>query len=231
MHSRSVRRSAILALLLFGVTLGPARALDRMPVEMLIENELQSHFVDELIMEPEAVIAIEFTAPPPEGALRVEDLRLNPPDGRFIARLRMEDGAHVDIGGRARLQVEAWVPARRIEQGQVITEADLRLSEFPAGFLNLHALRAKEDILGQEARRALLADRPVQSQSLVAPRIVRKGDKVTIRLGGEGGLNITSEGKALEDGARGTMIRVVNTTSNNIILAEPIAPGIVGVDQ
>lgn len=227
MHSRSVRRSAILAVILAGLSLGPARAMD---VDMLVENELQSAFIDEMVLEPQAVIGIEFAEPPPESAVRVEEFRFNPPDGRFIARLRMDDGTHVDVGGRARLQVEAWVPVRRIDQGQVITEADLRIAEFPAGFLNIHALRAKEDILGFEARRALMPDRPVQTQSLIEPRIIHKGDKVTIQLGG-GGLNISSEGKALEDGAKGAMIRVVNTTSNNIILAEPVAPGVVAVNQ
>ncbi|WP_411839714.1 flagellar basal body P-ring formation chaperone FlgA [Paracoccus sp. ME4] len=231
MHSRSVRRSATLALLLLGSAPVPAVALDLLPVEMLVENELQPVFLDQMVLEPQAEIAIEYAAPPPGEAVRVEEFRFNPPDGRFIARLRMQDGGHVDVGGRARLQVDAWVPVRRIEQGQVIAEADLREVPFPAGFLNLHALRSKEDIVGFETRRALLPDRPVQTQSLIEPRVIHKGDKVTIQLGGGNGLNISSEGKALEDGAKGTMIRVVNTTSNTIIMAEPIAPGIVGVTQ
>lgn len=230
MHSRSVRRSAFLALLLLGAAPLQAVALDLLPVEMLVENELQPVFLEEMVLEPQAEIAIEYAAPPPHAAIRVDEFRFNPPDGRFIARLRMEDGGHVDVGGRARLQVEAWVPSRRIEQGQVIAEADLREVPFPAGFLNLHALRTKEDIVGLEARRALLPDRPVQTQSLIEPRIIHKGDRVKIQLGGSG-LNISSDGKALEDGAKGAMIRVVNTTSNNIILAEPIAPGVVGVTQ
>ncbi|MNF12653.1 flagellar basal body P-ring biosynthesis protein FlgA [compost metagenome] len=55
-----------------------------------------------------------------------------------------------------------------------------------------------------------------------------KGSLVTITLATEN-LTLSVQGKALQDGGRGDVIRVVNTQSNRILEATVAGPSIVAV--
>lgn len=91
------------------------------------------------------------------------------------------------------------------------------------------SLRNPEQLIGKETRRILLQGRPVIEGSVTEPRIVNRGDAVTIVLS-DGGLNLSAPGKALEDGAKGEEVRIVNLKSNATLTAEVISDGVVQVD-
>ena len=61
--------------------------------------------------------------------------------------------------------------------------------------------------------RRLNAGAPVRSTDLTAPRLVRRGEAVTISLI-SGALKITSAGRALSDGGKGEQVRVLNLATN-----------------
>lgn len=63
---------------------------------------------------------------------------------------------------------------------------------------------------------------------LEAPRLVRKGDLVTL-LAEIAGVNVRMTGKALADGAAGTSIQVSNLSSQRVIEGTVIAEGVVKV--
>ena len=73
-------------------------------------------------------------------------------------------------------------------------------------------------MIGMTPRRFILAGRPLRSGDMVAPKIVSRGDLVTVLLN-QGPLSLTAKGKALENGAKGDVIRVVNVSSNVTIEA------------
>ena len=76
----------------------------------------------------------------------------------------------------------------------------------------------------------LVAGRPVPRQSVMAPLIIARGEKVKIVLR-YGGLSLTANGRAMEDAHKGQPLRVVNLSSNKAISAVATGAGIVEVDQ
>ncbi|MGK2284481.1 flagellar basal body P-ring formation chaperone FlgA [Pedomonas sp. V897] len=122
--------------------------------------------------------------------------------------------------------VEIAVVANRIAAGEVITEADLEIQAVDArrarGALTL------AEIAGLEARRPLTPGTPVRSHDVQQPKLIKKGQAVTMVVS-HGGLTIAARGKALEDGGKGDIVRVQNIASQKIIQGEVTASGIVSV--
>ncbi|MEY8799563.1 flagellar basal body P-ring formation chaperone FlgA [Leisingera sp. XS_AS12] len=165
----------------------------------------------------------------PDSGLTLKDFSYDPRSGMFAARLIEADGSSTGFRGQAVIAVPAYVPVRRIPAGVILAENDLRMTEIAMMALPSGSLRNPEELIGKETRRILLQGRPVIEGSVTEPRIVNRGDAVTIVLS-DGGLNLSAPGKALEDGAKGDEVRIVNLKSNATLTAEVISDGVVQVD-
>lgn len=117
---------------------------------------------------------------------------------------------------------ETPVLARTVERGEALS-----LSDFTTAALSPATARGAippQEATGREATRRLAAGNPVRVGDIVAPRIVRRGEAVTIALV-SGALRITSSGRSLSDGERGEAVRVVNLSTNRTLDALVEAPG------
>ncbi len=119
------------------------------------------------------------------------------------------------------------VAAKQIERGNIISDADLTqvdISNQPrrVGQLN------PANIIGFEARRTIVAGQPLYGQDVQKPLMVKRNQLVTLVLS-RSGLAIATSGKALNDGSKGTMVRVQNMNSKQIVEGEVAADGIVRV--
>ena len=74
------------------------------------------------------------------------------------------------------------------------------------------ALSGLAEALGQEARVAIYAGRPVRSADLGAPALVERNQMVTL-VYMAGGLAISTEGRALARATEGEVIRAINLAS------------------
>ncbi len=158
---------------------------------------------------------------------------LDPASGRFTATVTVDAGAgkrQVRLGGRVDRMVEVPVPVRTIAAGQVITEADLNWIELASSRLGNHAVTMAGAIVGHAAKRALRAGHPVSVRELTLPRVVRKGTLVTMVLAGPG-LVLTATGRALEDGADGATISLINVQSKRTVQGTVIGPDRVRIDD
>lgn len=106
------------------------------------------------------------------------------------------------------LQADILVPARTIRAKEIIAAEDLVPKEVEID----GALSDPRDIVGQEARVALYAGRPVRIGDVGPPAIVSNNDVVTLVFF-KGALRIETEGRALGRGALGETIRVMNLSS------------------
>lgn len=99
-------------------------------------------------------------------------------------------------------------PTRTLRPGTLITAADLtmRSGTQPGTFDRI------SDVLGQEARMALYAGRPIPFEAIGAPAIVNRNQIVPLFFLA-GGLSISTEGRALERGGIGDRVRVMNLSS------------------
>lgn len=160
----------------------------------------------------------------PDKALALDGFIFDSRAGIFAARLVLADGSRIGLRGQATVTVPALVPVRRLSPGEIITEADLALSDVPLASLPENALRSSSDLIGKEVQRTLSAGRPVLATAVREPRAIKRGDQVVIGYA-HAGIALTAKGKALQDGILGQEIRVVNLSSNRTITAVAAAPG------
>ena len=112
----------------------------------------------------------------------------------------------------------AKVPVLRdtLQNGDVIGMQDLDFTSIPLKRLNHDMIMKTEDLIGMTPRRILLAGKTIKTNDIQAPRVVDRGETVTMVFQ-NGSLRLTALGKALQHGAKGDMIRVVNSNSSKTV--------------
>lgn len=149
-------------------------------------------------------------------SLVLDGLELDEARQRFTGKLVVRvDGAVTGVlglAGSARPLVEVPAPLQPLREGQVIEPTLLGTVWVPEASLPADALLAADDVLGREAGRRLPAGRPLREGDLRAPRLVRKGEVVTLVFQ-RGPIELTAQARALQDGVEGERIRAVNLDS------------------
>jgi len=104
--------------------------------------------------------------------------------------------------------------ARTLKVGTVLRKADLRVPDREdADVAELLAA-----LVGLETRRAIYTGRPVVAADLGPPTLVQR-NAVIVMIYSDRGLDIRTEGRALESGGASEVVRVINLTSRQSILA------------
>jgi flagellar basal body P-ring formation protein FlgA len=82
--------------------------------------------------------------------------------------------------------------------------------------------------VGKAPRHSLRPGEPVHASDVEVPLVVHRGTLVTILLETPA-LRLSTEGKAMDDGGMGAVIRVANTKSSRVIDAVVTGPGFVTI--
>ncbi|MEO3429441.1 flagellar basal body P-ring formation chaperone FlgA [Pelagibius sp. CAU 1746] len=155
-----------------------------------------------------------------ERSLRVARLTLDPSSGRFLAHVVApasgEPKASLSVTGRALEMTEVPVLNRRVNPGEVIRARDIEWMSVQANRLTRTTVVDAASMIGMSPRRPVRAQDLVRSTDLQTPVMVTKNTLVTIRLQTER-MQLTAQGRALEDGAEGDVVRIMNTKSNTIV--------------
>jgi len=117
------------------------------------------------------------------------------------------------------LHADVLAAARKIPSGKIMETGDL--VQKPVRITNLRSdyLRSQDGILGQAARRSLLAGEAVTREDFVNPVLVKNGETVQLRLQ-RNGIVLLSRGRAEQDGKLGQIIRVRNLDFSNVLKAQ-----------
>jgi flagella basal body P-ring formation protein FlgA len=118
---------------------------------------------------------------------------------------------------------EAVVPLRAIAPGEVLKASDVMIERRP----KTDAI-AIEDVVGFAAKRALKAGQVIRAADVIKPELVGRNETVTIIFEAPGML-LSIRGTALEAGARGDVINVLNVQSKRTIQATVTGRGRVTV--
>lgn len=109
---------------------------------------------------------------------------------------------------------ESLVATRVIPAQSVLTPEDVTLvaAQIPG------ALADPGQAVGQAAQRAIYPGRPIRQADLGPPVLVGRNQTVVLRYAA-GGLQITAEGRALDRGGAGDVIRVMSRSSKAVLSA------------
>ncbi|MDF2231231.1 flagellar basal body P-ring formation chaperone FlgA [Albimonas sp. CAU 1670] len=116
------------------------------------------------------------------------------------------------------------VATRPIPSRTILTEADVALRPSPFG----DGLADPAEAVGMETRVALYAGRPIRAEDIGPPALVERNALVLMRYQ-RGALLITAEGRAMDRGAVGERIRVVNLSSRQTVVGRIAEDGTVEV--
>ncbi|WP_207456782.1 flagellar basal body P-ring formation chaperone FlgA [Azospirillum sp. SYSU D00513] len=167
--------------------------------------------------------ALELRAPQGTEGLAVQNLHYSAAQGRFAAEVVATGpagapAARLPVSGRAYGVVQVPMLVQRALPGEPIGPEDITWQEMRADQTGSDIVAGEAQLLGQVPRRVLAPGQPIRLRDLQSPRIIDKGAIVTITLV-TGTMSLSAQGKALQDGGKGDVIRVVNTQSNRIVEA------------
>lgn len=163
----------------------------------------------------------------------VEQLDYDAAGGRFSATLGVTgtgmDPLQLRITGRLDATEAVLVASHRLDAGVPIVPGDLHPARVRNALLRGPVLRAVDQATGLAPRHAVAPGQPILLTELEKPAMVRRGAKVAITLDMPG-LSLASAGEALEEGAAGDRISVLNPTSHAVVLAEVTGPDAVRLE-
>jgi len=116
-----------------------------------------------------------------------------------------------------------------VMKGYILTPSDITTAEVGNLILPKTAVLDDSALVGMEVMRPLRAGMPIMRDSLRQPPEAYKGKTVTITLT-HPGMEITTSGKALQDGYTGDSIRVFSNLNQKVINATVVSPGVVSLN-
>jgi flagella basal body P-ring formation protein FlgA len=164
--------------------------------------------------------------------IAIDKLDLKQETGRFSAEVRVpaDDPAAVPVHVSGRIVALMTVPvlARPMVPGELVRPEDITTADFRTDQIQGGNIMDARDLVGQTPRHPLRAAQLLRPSDLQVPVVVKRNELVLIVLE-RPGLYLTAEGRALEDGGKGSVIRVTNTQSKRTIDAVVLGSGQVAV--
>jgi len=206
----------------------PGRPLSRSAVMAALQEALAASGVPPEHCE---IDLADFTPPlvSLEAAARplVSQLDYDRASGRFTAVLLVTaDGTEpisARIGGRVDELIELPVATARLLACTVLGADDVHMARVRTGVANGAVARRPEDAIGMQLRHQVAAGQPLALADLSRPELVVRGANVQMLLDSPG-IVLVAQGQAMESGAVGEHIRVLNPVSHAVIEAEVIGP-------
>jgi flagella basal body P-ring formation protein FlgA len=162
----------------------------------------------------------------------VEGLIFDPASGRFVATVAVpaNDPAatRTRVTGKVHKLVSVPVLAEEKKRGEVIRPTDIVWRDVRSSEIRDHVVTDDDNLIGMSAKRGIKAATLVHASQVRRPVMVPKGALVQIELA-RGPMSLSVQGKALEEGSKGDVIRVANIRSSRVIEAQVSGPNRVDV--
>jgi flagella basal body P-ring formation protein FlgA len=124
------------------------------------------------------------------------------------------------------IAADTLIAARTIPARSIIGPEDILVRDIDV----LGALETPALAIGQEARVALYAGRPIRAADVGAPAVVERNQIITL-IYRHGVIVISTEGRALDRAGPGDRIRVMNISSRTTVSAQVDSTGTAFVTQ
>lgn len=145
----------------------------------------------------------------------VSDLRYDLGRGEFSAVVAAGEQKK-PVTGRLIPVTSVPVLKAQLQKGALITAEDLDYVDVRNSDLGANVLVSAEQLVGMSPRRGIAALKPIASSDVSSPVVVKKGEIVTMVLQNSE-MTLTTQGKALESGAVGETVRIINPSSGQSV--------------
>jgi flagella basal body P-ring formation protein FlgA len=187
-------------------------------LQIAAKNQLQNHAQSQRWLEPKfdiEVVRNQRAIPPCPSETRVESL-----DVRGVARMRFVvvcpslQGWRYEYLVRGKVSAKVAVAASDLMPGKILSPIDLLhqrhdITLIPDTFSDF------SDLEGMAARRSIRSGEVIRANMLTAPQLIKRGDQVRIVARREQ-IEVSMAGEALDNGTRGAIIRVKNSSGAQI---------------
>jgi flagella basal body P-ring formation protein FlgA len=201
-----------------------ARALDGKEIEQQIARALERRNG----LGEAANLSLTFERDPSDvrldtafsGALQPTIVRYDNRNGRFDITLEIANDngaapAKLRFTGTAIETVEATLVMRNIERNEILKLSDLVVERRPKAEVGTDAA-PRERAVGMQVRRQIRAGQAIKTADLVKPDLVQRDQSVTLTYEAPG-IYLTMRGKALDNGAEGDVVTVMNLQSKRTL--------------
>ncbi len=164
-------------------------------------------------------------ADPEDKAVNVENLTFDAAKGEFKALVAAAAAPDVKKEVKGKFYPISQLPVLKspLRQGDIISAADIDYVDIRSTDITASMVVDAKKLIGQTPRRGIAAMKPIGTLDVQWPTIVKKGDLVTMVLNSSV-LNLTAQGRAMDNGSEGDAVRVMNTTSKQIVGAVVTGP-------
>ncbi len=211
-----------------------ATVIERSAIETALKDALKDQGLNGLynLVMPDEMAEIIL----PQGELAnvsVSDMKLHKSQNRFEATLVAPSKDNPiyrsRVSGSIQNLVEIPVLKSAMRAGTIIGQHDIEMMPIPEKHLNTDFIVSANSLIGATPRRLITAGQSIKANEIESPKIVERGEYVTM-IFNKGLLKLTARGKALQHGAKGDTIRIVNTSSNKTLEGVVTASKEVSVD-
>ena len=177
-------------------------------------------------------VSIMHIEPTVSGDLVVARMYVDPRSGRFDITFELPGStlprrSALRFTGTVAETVEAATLTRSLRLGEVIKASDVMMERRPKNEIRGEGLTA-EQAVGMAVKSAARSGQALRVDDLIKPQIVQRNEAVTITYQVPG-ITLTVRGKAVEAGALGDVIGVLNIQSNRTVQATVTGPGHVSI--
>lgn len=164
----------------------------------------------------------------------VEIAQMNYTAGRdvFSAVLSAPSAANaiksITVTGLIEKTTQVPVLTSSISTGDIISSTDIEWIDVATRHMVNDTIIDADKLIGKTPVRMVEQGVPVRARDVVSPKLVSRGDEILLQFN-QGGLQLSVRGKAMQNGAEGEFIRVMNLSSNQSLRGEVTGNKIVSV--
>lgn len=165
--------------------------------------------------------------------VKVEQLAFNPRTGAFDALLRAPADdlsiAPHRVSGRAYPVTDVPVLIRDVTPGDVVRSSDVQWIKLPSDRVSNNIITTEAKLVGMSPRYPVRTGEPLRASDMQPPIVIVKGATVDMSYV-TGALTLLARGRALQAGAVGDTIDIVNPRSNRTVQGVIEGPNAVRIE-
>ncbi len=198
-----------------------ATVIDAQMIEAALQDEIAQNGINGTYKLAFAGAVQEIILPPDQPAnLEVQSLHVRQNQNRFEAILvapSKEDPIQtLRVSGAMHRMIDVPVLTAPIRKGAIISARDIEMITVREDEVRGDMVIAQDELIGMTPKRIVMPGKLIKANDLQAPLIVARGDFVTMTFNNSG-MTLTARGKALENGAKGDVVRIANASSSRTV--------------